>query len=362
MRCTQIGARYAIVLCAIVLATTNSANEIYLEGIDEPLATVASAAYEAALEGNLNLTPDRVAERWGELGMLMQAHNLHEQAIVAYSNALIEIADPRWLYLRGIAFGELGLVQKSVDDLMLVTRSMREIAIIWYRLGQALLDAGQTSDAKEALTKALTLDAELAIAHMRLADAQMLETEYEQAKGSLQRAYGLQPQAGQIAYRLALVERALGDLKSSQIWLERRTNQFAPAIEDPMMSMVAQYSTNPTFFISAARRAWERGDRDTAVEAYRRAIQLAPENTGNLIGYTQLLTVLSRYDEALKVLETLERVSSDEAMLWYLRAVIFLEKDLVPEAEDAIKKAIAIAPTEQVLALEREIGKLREYD
>ena len=49
-------------------------------------------------------------------------------------------------------------------------------------------------------------------------------------------------------------------------------------------------------------------------------------------------------------------------MLWYLRAVIYLEKDLVLAAQDAIKKAVAIDPTVQVLALEREISELRKYD
>ena len=49
-------------------------------------------------------------------------------------------------------------------------------------------------------------------------------------------------------------------------------------------------------------------------------------------------------------------------MLWYLRAIVFLEKDLVLAAQDAIKKAVAIEPTAQVLALEREISELRKYD
>lgn len=358
----RVGVTRSIVICVMVLTTSHSANEIYLGGIEEPLATVASAAYESALSSDFNLDPERVAERWGELGMLLQAHNLHEQAIAAYSNALGEISDPRWLYLRSIAYGELGLLQESIDDLMVVTRSMREVAIIWYRLGQALLSSGAISRAKEALTSALALDEDLAIAHMTLADVQMLDADFREAKTSLERAYKLQPEAGQIVYRMALVERELGNLNSSQEWLEKRTNQFAPVIEDPMLTLVAQYSTNPTFFISAARRAWERGDRDVALEAYRRAVALDPQNVDNLIGYTQLLIALDRYDEAAEMLNALEQVSPDEGMLWYLRAVIYLQKDLILAAQDAIKKAIAIEPTSQVLALKREISELRKYD
>lgn len=358
----RFGLRHFFVAFVIAFTTTQSANEIFLEGIEEPLATVASAAYEAALSGDISLSPEIVANRWGELGMLLQAHNLHEQAIAAYSNALIVVSDPRWLYLRSIAYGELGILQETIDDLRLVTSSMREVAIIWYRLGQALLSAGRVSDAKEALTRALELDKDLAVAHMSLADAQILDANYDKAKISLQRAYELQPQAGQIAYRMALVERELGNMNSSQVWLQKRVNQFAPVVEDPMLILVAQYSTNPTFFISAARRAWERGDRETALEAYRQAIALEPENAENLIGYTQLLIALNRIDEASKTLDLIENTSPGEGMLWYLRAVIYLEDDLVLAALEAVKKAIAIDPTPQALALEREITELRKYD
>ena len=323
---------------------------------------MASAAYESALNSDLSLDPEHVAERWGELGMLLQAHNLHEQAVAAYSNALIEISDPRWLYLRSVAFGELGLLQESIEDLTQVTRVMQDVAIIWYRLGQALLNSGHVSSAKQALTNALALDEDLAIAHMTLADVQMLDADFKEAKTSLERAYKLQPHAGQIVYRMALVERELGNLPSSQEWLLRRVNQFAPVIEDPMLTLVAQYSTNPTFFISAARRAWERGDRNVALEAYRRAVALEPKNVDNLIGYTQLLTALDRYDEAAEILNALERVSPDEGMLLVSTSDRLSREGLVLAAQDAIKKAVAIEPTAQVLALEREISELRKYD
>ncbi|MCY4094161.1 MAG: tetratricopeptide repeat protein [Gammaproteobacteria bacterium] len=362
MSCFPINVKRISVNLLLVCSSIVTANEIFLEGIEEPLATIASAAYEAALNSDISLSPEVAANRWGELGMLLQAHNLHEQAIAAYSNALTEISDSRWLYLRSIAYGELGYVHKSIEDLLLVTSTMRDVAIIWYRLGQALIYAGRRSDAKHALTRALALDDDLAIAHMALADVQVLNSDFMSAKASLHRAYELQPQAGQIAYRMARVERELGDLSASREWLNRRANQFAPIIEDPMLSMVAQYSTNPTFFISAARRAWERDDRETALEAYRRAIALDPKNAENLIGFTQLLTVLNRYDEATQVLDALEKVAPREGMLWYLRAVVFLEKDLVLAAQNAIEKAIAIDPTPQVVALEREIRELQSYD
>ncbi len=358
----QLSAKYAVGALAFVVVMSHSVNAIFLEGIEEPLATIASAAYEAALTSDVNLGPEVVAERWGELGMLLQAHNLHEQAITAYSNALVEIADPRWLYLRSIAYGELGQVKKSIDDLILVTSAISDVAIIWYRLGQAMLNADRRSDAERALTRALELDKDLAIAHMTLADVQILNADFAGAKASLLRAYEIQPYAGQIAYRLARVERELGGLNASQEWLRRRANQFAPTIEDSMLSMVAQYSTNPTFFISAARRAWERGDRETALDAYRRAIALDPENAENLIGFAQLLTALNRYDEATQVLDALEKIAPREGMLWYLRAVVLLEQDLVLAAQNAIEKAMEIDPTPQAVALAREIRQLRSYD
>ena len=71
-----------------------------------------------------------------------------------------------------------------------------------------------------------------------LADAELGAGNARQASVLLERAAALEPEAGQIAYKLALSYRQLGDVERAQTWLRRR-NDLAPAIDDPLLVEVA---------------------------------------------------------------------------------------------------------------------------
>ena len=164
-------------------------------------------------------------------------------------------------------------------------------------------------------------------------------------------AHELAPSAGQIVYQLAQIERQLGNNEASDTWLQLRKNQFAPSIADPMLNLVAQYSMNPTFFISAARRAYERGDESTALAAFERALQLAPDNVGYLLDFARLLRSLRRFDEAESVLNSSSQLGANTFDFWYLSYLVNLDLDRLPEALAALEKAIEIDPQEGALKL-----------
>ena len=349
--------RYWVVV-SIFVASAQYAVEIYTEGLAEPLLSAVISAHATAVKSEANSDPAEGSNAWGELGMLLQAHNLYEQTIVAYGEAIRLKRDPRWFYLRGIANGELGLVQNAATDYAEATRIEPDIAIIWYRLGNSLLSLGQVSDAHQALVFSLELDPTLAIAYMTLADVQAAASDHAGAKTLLTRAVELAPEAGQIIYRMAQVERELGNLDSSRSWLLKQTNQFAPSIDDSLLAKVAQYSLNPTFFVSAARRAWERGDGETAVAAYGRAVELDPADIDNLLGFARLLTTLKRFVEAERILDTAEYVVPNSETLWYLRAVVYAQQEQFEIAQRAIQKSIEIKPEAQSIELERQIDWL----
>ena len=58
----QFSMRRFIVLCAIVVATTHAANEIYLEGIEEPLATLAERGLRICSEKRFQFESQRLLQ------------------------------------------------------------------------------------------------------------------------------------------------------------------------------------------------------------------------------------------------------------------------------------------------------------
>lgn len=345
-------------LFAVVLSSqlTSGIEETAINTIDveEPLRSALIDGRNRATQ--LDTAGGRPASlAWGELGMLLQAHNLYEQAVVAYSRAIDHLSDPRWLYLRGVSRGELGQAEEAVIDLRAVTRIESNVAIIWYRLAEALYRAGQLDEALDATNRSLDLDGNLAGAYAIHADVDQALGDLAGAKEALEKAHALAPEAGQIVYRQALVERELGNVKASQRWLSKRRNQFAPAVDDPLLSAVAQYSLNPTFFLSASRRAWERGDAATAISAYRRVLELDPGNQEYHIGYTRLLVAAGQDKEAIGMLDELAAAAPDSAVVWYLRGLVLARQDQLVAAKESIEKSLAIEEAPRAVELNREL-------
>ncbi len=346
------GALAVCVLGAVLL----DAAEIHVEGLADPLRAAVLNGHAQALSFDSRGENIAASNAWAELGMLLLAHNLYEQAIVAYGHALDRQRDPRWFYLRSIARGELGQSEGAIEDLVAAVGYEPEISVIWYRLGQALLSVGRLYEAEEALVQALVLDEHLTIAHMTFADVLRLLGRPQEAKAALMVAHEIEPNIGQITYRLAQVERELGNLEASKAWLQKSKNQRAPVVDDPLLALVAEYSLNPAFFISASRRAWERGDEATAVAAYRHALELTPGSVDNALGFVHLLISFERIEEASQVLRDIEAPMSSK--YWHLAAQILVKKGKLKEANQALKKSLRLHHEPSVAAFAQRLDKL----
>ena len=329
-----------------------------LSGFEEPLKTVLQQAVSDTEEADFTSAQEQ-AFAWGRLGMLLQAHNLYEPALGAYSEAIQLAQDAQWLYLRAICSMELGFNEDSVSDLEQVVQLQSQVPTIWLRLGNALMRLGQLAEAEIALHKAKELHSESAPVLVVMAELHSLRHEWHEARTALLKAHDLEPNAGQIAYRLSQVEKQLGQFEASERWLAMRSNQLAPAVEDPMLLLVASHSVNPTFYVSAARRAWERGEYETATEAYRQAIQLDPSNIENNLGFIKLLLNLKQWREAEAVLEDSESLMSQVSEYWYLKALLYAETDRFDQATQAAKQSIAIEPTTSNQQLLKDLHAIR---
>lgn len=351
----RFSVRPSLAVLAFGLASQVLATEINVQGFDEPMLSAVQKLHSRALESSTTGDAIAASVAWGELGMLMQAHNLHAQAITAYSNASNAAKDPRWSYLRGIAQGELGNATAAIVDFRAALEYEPNQAVIWYRLGRELLRIGEHGQAVVALTQSTAIDEKLAVAQMALGDALVLQREFELARSAFSKAFELAPESGQVIYRLAQVERELGNHTTARNWLTQRTNQHAPAIHDPLLVMVAQYSLNPTFFVSAARRAWERGDTAAALNTYTRAIELAPGDLSYRLGLVRLLKSMGRLSTAEEYLGEIEEMGAQSREFWQLRSQVAIEREQFPDALQYVDEAIRLQTSEELVRIKAVI-------
>ena len=318
-----------------------------LDGVPPQLAEVLRTAYTEA-EQSAAQADDATgrATAWGKLGMIYHGQRLREQAKAAYERALAQAEVPRWRYLHGIVLSEQGDIRTAAADFQRVVDAAPDDAVARYRLGVALSLLGEQDAAQRELEAARGIMPDSALVLAALADLASARGDSAQALDLLQRAWRLEPEAGQLAYKLAMAQRRLGNLEAAREWLARQPdNSLAPSIDDPALLEVARTSRSPRFLEAAANWALARGDTAEAANVLAEAALLAPNDTALGLRLVGLLGSSGRTEEALAQTRRILANDDQSAMAWYLLAWLLRNAETVEhraEAGAAAQRALAL--------------------
>ena len=267
--------------------------------------------------------------------LLVEAEHLYGEAIVsaklAADGAAADVAGAfRWHYLRGVVRRDRGQLDGAAQDFQAALAVRPEHALALYRLGTALLDGGDAAAAAIHLRRALALDSTAAAVLEALADSAIATEQWPQARDLLERAWKAEPAAGRLAYKLAVVERRLGNEEGAERWLARRSTA-ASTLDDPLLLEVASLSLNPRFYLEAGANAEARGEVDEALAAYAQATKLAPTDASAGLA---LARALVRHDRGAAALAESRRILSlDEGRVRALHASLAMREGEFTEAE-----------------------------
>ena len=283
--------------------------------------------------------PAQRAEAWGRLAMLHHAQDLLDEAEHAYRQALAEQPARRWHYLLAVVLGERGEVHTAIAEYQ---RALTAVegghALSSYRLGKLYLLEGDHRAAAAALEAAAAAMPDSAAVLGALADAAIGSGDWRRAKSLLQRAAALQPNAGRIAYKLAMAHRHLGELEEARHWLAKR-NATAPSVDDPLLLEVAELSLSAKFFVKAGERAWQRGERQDALAAWRNAAALAPQDVDAGLVYAHALGALGQRKAAIEEARRVLAIDAQSARAWHVLALQLYHEAEVGEALEAAQRA-----------------------
>ena len=346
-------------LLAFALALGGLSATAYSESAPRPernwpaaLADTLAAA-EAEMHRQLETLeePSERADARGGLAMLFHAQDLLDDAALAYRAALDESPARHWHYLLGIVLRDRGDIDGAIAEYRRVLAlSPSGHVLASYRLGSALLLKGDHAAAAEALRQAQVDAPESAAIYAALGDAAMAAGEWQEARAFLERAAALEPSAGRIAYKLGMVFRQLGDREQAEAWLAKRNAVAAPLI-DPLLLEVAALSLSAKFFMKAGERAWERGDHDEALAAWRRAVELAPDDVNAGLVLAHALGTRGESEAALGHVRRVLALNESSARAWYLLAFLLRVVPDAAEARDAAEKSLSLADDETTRTL-----------
>ena len=349
--------RAVILLFACVTGAASELPEaIHLDSLSPALADAVVEAHGQA-KGEVAGAKDAAsrAQAWGRLGMFLHAQHLALAAEWAYGLALTEHNDPRWRHLRGVVLEERGEIERAAADYREAVRLDHGDFAATVRLARAVLLAGDHEAAARILDQLGQGRGDAAIMLAVRADIAIAQERWQAAADLLERAYTLEPDAGALAYKLAMVHRRLGNGALTREWLARRGDaNAAPKIDDPLLLEVASLSLSARFYVKVGEWALERGDTRSAVDSLARAAALDPDDVDVGLTYANVLGVAGRPADAIAEVRRVLGIDRQSAHGWYLLAWLMRTMDEEShrlESLMAVRRSLRLAEDDRTRVL-----------
>jgi len=287
------------------------------------------------------------AAAWGDLAMLFDAHDLPEQAMASYREAMaLDATDARWPYLLAnlLAVGD----PAAAEDLFRLATKHSTQPEPGLRLAAMLRERGQTAEAVEVLRLEVAADPEIARIHYEL--ARCLEQD-----GQLDAAVQEAATAARLAARHRSVREYAAELLSRVGRLDEAREEAAVAMRlpretagwpDPWREAVRSLRQDPHWQASSLAMAATAGQLP-AGEALASLAALASEHPDDwtIAGeFSQLLLVAGEYEAAVQAASTALDLHPDAVGLWKIRGTAALLSEQWLDAESDLGEAIRLKP------------------
>jgi len=288
------------------------------------------------------------ADAWGRFGMVAHAHELWEEAEIAYRQAeKLDKNDERWPYYLADVLSVMG------TDLLEAERAFRRAMALrpdhppaHMRLGNVLVANNQPVKAATEFERALELAPGLQQARVPLAQIRLSQGELEAAALLLEDVLEHSPRHGQALSTLGQVYMRQGGRDEAREIAERaRDSASYNLFDDPLMAKVVAEGVSSVQLWERAKSFLENGNYQQAVLGLRQVVELMPANASV---HQQLGVAYGNIGELESSRQHLEHAVSLEPELTSARvqlALLYLEQE---------RPASAVPHLEAVLELEPE--------
>lgn len=286
-------------------------------------------------------------ERWGRLGMVLQAHALCEPAEAAYRRAAeLATADYRWPYLEAHCLVDR-LPEESIprfEDAARLAPGRPEVAVAH---GNALLALGRTGAAAGRFRAALELAPKDTHARYGLARVDVAAGRLEAARERLESAARLAPMQGEVHELLARVHDRLGNEEAARR-SERRARRLGGVVTrgaDPALDAMEALAANSQSFIRRGRSLAQEGRYAEAEEQFREVLEVRqPATAGDLANLAATVAAQGRAEEALGLYERALALDPEHAGAHNNLGLALVELGRLEEAEERFRRALELDP------------------
>jgi len=218
---------------------------------------------------------------WGRFGMVAHAHELFDEAAVAYRRAeALDPSDVRWPYYLGDVLSVLGDEPEAAEAAFRRALALDpDYGPAHWRLGTILVAQGESGAAARALARALELAPDLQPARLALAQVRLAQGELEASEALLREILRDKPEHQQALSTLAQVTMRQGRAdEARQIAEAAEAAPFYNLYTDPLMDQVVLEGVSAVVIWQRAQAFLQNGDDEQAAIGLRRVVELQPDN------------------------------------------------------------------------------------
>ena len=279
-----------------------------LSNLETPTQQQIQAQFETVTKlAREHAAPEVLAVAYGTLGSMLFAANRHDTAETAYLHAqALAPGDGRWPYYLGHVYMNRPDRPKAIAafERTLQLSPGDVAALVW--LGRVYLNDNQPAQADARYAQALATQPGTVAALYGAGQAALAQRDYARAAERFEQALAADPRASIVHYPLALAYRGLGDTAKAEAHL-RQQGQTEVGPPDPRMVELRNLLASSAAEEARGMRAAEGGDFKSAVEHFRKGLEMAPDsvslrfNLGRALSLTgDVAGAAAAFEEALR--------------------------------------------------------------
>jgi Flp pilus assembly protein TadD len=333
--------------------------------VDAPVAEAIERARAAVYED------PGASDAWGDLGLVLDAHDFLAEAYVAYGRAEALLApdsnDAGWAYLASFCVpnDDAGEIIAALERARV--RSPRDRTVL-ARLGAKLLEVGRHAEARATFAVALEDSPDDARALIGSARALSALGDDERARRTLTRALEIAPDSRDALALFATLLGRAGDLEQARSVGERARSLPDPRPEpDPYRHQVAKAGVSAVHFAIRGDDLLRVGDFEGAVDAFVEALDLRPDRNDLRVSLGQALLLAGRANASLATLRSAVSIEPDAISPKRSLAAALAATGELEDSAKLCAEVLELAPGDHELraryvAILRRLGRTAEAD
>ncbi len=299
-----------------------------------------------AFEKATSLNPE-VKSYWSNLGWVLEKLEKYDEAIEAIDQALkIDENDMRLWYQKGVCLKKLGELEEALSCFNHALELNPEFTKALLEKGNILLELGHLDDAKDAYLSLLKLSPSNHQAMHRLSRIYLEKKEYESCKKYIEDAL-----------KFAKKEEYL-ELKKD-CCKETRENECVIEVCRAILSINGR---NLAAYRDLAQAYINAGKIDSAVNTYRKGIEVFPDNETLLLELKDLLKREHREPDVVDVGKKILELMPEDFQTLLDIGLAYMAMERYDDAEDYLLRAMNVKKSKEVYdALGKLYMKMKDY-